>query len=77
MCWNMDVTLKEPANIAASRPSGHNAWQNIFVFSYTLAFLQALSEDSTVLANSTSVNEIRALTFVWLWLSSEYLETFF
>lgn len=31
----MDVTLKEPANIAASGPSGHTAWQNIYVFAST------------------------------------------
>lgn len=30
-CWNMDVTLKEPTNVAASGPSGHTASQNIYV----------------------------------------------
>lgn len=33
-CWNMDVTLKEPTDVAASGPSGHTASQNIYVYSW-------------------------------------------
>lgn len=40
----MDVTLKEPANIAASGPCGHSASQNIYVED----FLGVLFEDSAV-----------------------------
>ncbi len=64
----MDVTLKEPANIAASGPSGHAAWQNIYVFASTPAYIsvsiiwgQCSAGHAT---NSTSVvNKIRALRF--------------
>lgn len=35
----MDVTLKEPANIAASGPSGRSAWQNIYAFASTSTYI--------------------------------------
>lgn len=44
----MDVTLKEPANIAASGPSGHTAWQNIYVLASTGLHCCG-AEDSAVL----------------------------
>lgn len=64
----MDVTLKEPANIAASGPSGHAAWQNIYVFASTLAYISVSNIWGQCSAghatNSTSlVNKLRALRF--------------
>lgn len=64
----MDVTLKEPTNIAPSGPSGHTAWQNIYVFASTPALISAsiIWGQSTV-AHATNraftVNKIRTVRF--------------
>lgn len=64
----MDVTLKEPANIAASGPSGHKTWQNVNVFASLspyiyLNIIQGRCSAGHVTNSSPMVSKIRALDF--------------